>query len=155
MKKVYLAGFDVFYPDARDRGAKMKEQCLAMGLEGLYPLDNEAKGADNIFCANVAQIDRADAICANVNAFRGAEPDSGTCFEIGYAYAKGLPVFLYRADLRTMREVLGEWDEDGMHVENCNMAVNLMLGCAMENIVTDFESSLAEIKRFFEKPLDK
>ncbi len=149
MKNIYLAGFDVFYRDARQRGAKMKQQCQEMGLEGLYPLDNEAKGADNIFRANIAQIDRADAICANVNAFRGSEPDSGTCFEIGYAFAKGLPVFLYRADLRTMQEVLGEWDENDMHVENCNMSVNLRLGCAMEEISPDFESSLAKIKAFF------
>ena len=42
MKKVYLAGFDVFAPDAKQRGVKMKMLCAGRGLIGLYPLDNEA-----------------------------------------------------------------------------------------------------------------
>ena len=42
MKKIYLAGFDVFAPDARQRGAQMKMLCAGRGCIGLYPLDNEA-----------------------------------------------------------------------------------------------------------------
>jgi nucleoside 2-deoxyribosyltransferase len=30
----------------------------------------------------------------------GADPDSGTAWECGYAYAKGKPVVLFRSDLR-------------------------------------------------------
>ena len=40
MKKIYLAGFDVFAPDARQRGAKMKMMCAEKGFAGLYPFDN-------------------------------------------------------------------------------------------------------------------
>jgi len=30
----------------------------------------------------------------------GADPDSGTAFECGYAYAKGKPIVCYRSDFR-------------------------------------------------------
>ena len=39
MPSVYLAGFDVFYPDALARGEYLKALCATHGLEGLYPLD--------------------------------------------------------------------------------------------------------------------
>ena len=104
MKKVYLAGFDVFAPDAKQRGVKMKMLCAGRGLIGLYPLDHEADGAEAIFRGNCGLIDQADAVIANLNAFRGREPDSGTCFEVGYAFAKGKKVYGYVSDARTMRE---------------------------------------------------
>ena len=88
MKKIYLAGFDVFAPDARQRGAQMKMLCAGRGCIGLYPLDNEAACAADIFAGNCGLIDQADAVIANLNPFRGQEPDSGTCFEVGYAFAK-------------------------------------------------------------------
>ena len=52
LKKIYLAGFDVFADDALERGKKMKELCARYGFEGLYPLDNECSGAEDIFRAN-------------------------------------------------------------------------------------------------------
>ncbi|KAG0771625.1 hypothetical protein G6F22_016323 [Rhizopus arrhizus] len=48
-----------------------------------------------IYRENVALIRRADMVMANLNAFRGAEPDSGTAFEVGYAIACGKPVWGY------------------------------------------------------------
>lgn len=36
-KTVYLAGFDVFRPDAAAQGQSMKALCARYGLEGLYP----------------------------------------------------------------------------------------------------------------------
>lgn len=71
--KVYLAGPDVFHPEATQIGAKKKAICAAQGLTGLYPLDNafgeEAGGAAlaaRIFAANMAMIDQADGVVANV-----------------------------------------------------------------------------------------
>ncbi len=134
--KLYLAGFDVFAEDAKKRGEDMKTLCREYGFEGLYPLDNEFCEASPIFLGNLSMIDRADGIVANVNAFRGKEPDSGTAFEIGYAFAKGKDVFLYLSDSRTLRQKLGEKDEDGFSVEDFSLPVNLMLGCAANAIVT-------------------
>lgn len=143
MKKIYLAGFDVFAPDAVQRGAKMKMMCAEKGFIGCYPFDNEAEGAQDIFAGNCRLIDEADIVIANLNPFRGKEPDSGTCFEVGYAHAKGKTVYGYVSDARTMREKLGEADENGFSVENFGMPLNLMLCCAAKIVVGDFADALA------------
>src|SRR3546814_6813976 len=68
-----------------------------------FPLDQEVPAhlvdpgeqAAWIYRANIALIERADALLANLDFFRGPEPDSGTCFEVRYAVATGKPVFGY------------------------------------------------------------
>ena len=127
MKKIYLAGFDVFAPDARQRGAQMKMLCAGRGCIGLYPLDNEAACAADIFAGNCGLIDQADAVIANLNPFRGQEPDSGTCFEVGYAFAKGKPVFAYD---RSSRGDFG-------------LPLNLMLSSAATVVEGGFADALA------------
>ena len=143
MKKIYLAGFDVFAPDAVQRGARMKMMCAERGFIGLYPFDNEADTASDIFAGNCALIDQADIVIANLNPFRGDEPDSGTCFEVGYAFAKGKTVYAYLSDGRTMREKLGEADRDGFAVENFGKPLNLMLAGAATVVEGGFSQALA------------
>lgn len=143
MKKIYLAGFDVFAPDAVQRGARMKMMCAEKGFIGLYPFDNEADTAQAIFAGNCGLIDSADIVIANLNSFRGAEPDSGTCFEVGYAVAKGKAVYGYVSDARSLREKLGERDENGFSVENFGLPLNLMLACSARIVEGDFAAALA------------
>jgi len=38
--KIYLAGPDVFLPDALEVGKRKREICARHGLRGLFPLDN-------------------------------------------------------------------------------------------------------------------
>lgn len=142
MQKIYIAGFDVFYPDAVQRGAKMKMICAENGFIGLYPFDNEADDPADIFRGNCALIDKADIVIANLNPFRGAEPDSGTCFEVGYAAAKGKKIYGYLSDARTMREKLGETDEKGFSVENFGFPLNLMLACSAVIVEGDFAAAV-------------
>ena len=143
MKKIYLAGFDVFAPDAVQHGAKMKMMCAEKGFVGLYPFDNEADTAQEIFAGNCGLIDGADIVIANLNPFRGAEPDSGTCFEVGYAVAKGKPVYGYLSDARTMRDKLGAQDENGFAVEDFGLPVNLMLAKGTRIVEGGFAEALA------------
>lgn len=142
MQKIYIAGFDVFYPDAVQRGAKMKMICAENGFIGLYPFDNEADDPANIFRGNCGLIDKADIVIANLNPFRGAEPDSGTCFEVGYAAAKGKIIYGYLSDARTMREKLGGTDEKGFSVENFGFPLNLMLACSAVIVEGDFAAAV-------------
>lgn len=145
MRKIYLAGFDVFAPDAVRRGTEMKRVCAESGCIGLYPLDNEAADAREIFTGNLALIDRCDAVIANLNPFRGCEPDSGTAFEVGYAHAKGKRIYGYVTDARTMREKQGSADVNGFAVEDFGMAVNLMLGCATTIVQGGLRECLAQL----------
>lgn len=55
----------------------------------MIPIDGEQITANGIYHANLEMIRSADAVLANLNAFRGIEPDSGTCFEVGFATALG------------------------------------------------------------------
>jgi nucleoside 2-deoxyribosyltransferase len=50
-----------------------------------------------LFKGNVAAIDRAQAVVAILD---GAEADSGTCWECGYAFKLGVPIIGVRTDLR-------------------------------------------------------
>src|SRR5207244_2644061 len=81
--KIYLAGPDVFLPDAVEIGRRKSEICAFHGVLGLYPLDNviDIEAADaslKIFKGNEAMMNAADAIIANLTPFRGPGADAGT-----------------------------------------------------------------------------
>ena len=100
--RVYLAGPDVFRTDAVAVGETKKAVCARLGFEGVFPMDT-VPGAQprdegdprSIYDACVAHMDRCDALVADVTPFRGPSMDVGTAFEMGYAAARGLPVFGY------------------------------------------------------------
>ena len=146
MKKIYLAGFDVFAHNAVEKGKRMKELCSSFGFEGLYPLDNECNSAEDIFFANIGLIRNCDIIAANTNPFRGHEPDSGTAFEIGFAYALGKKIYCYCEDLRSQREKLGETDENGFTVEDFGLPLNLMISVPSVLVKGDFFDCLRKIR---------
>ncbi|MCJ1878963.1 MULTISPECIES: nucleoside 2-deoxyribosyltransferase [Pseudomonas] len=144
MLKLYLAGPDVFRPDAVEQGERLKALCTEFGVQGLYPLDHSVpegivepvEQARWIYQANLELIHQADAVLANLNPFRGAEPDSGTAFELGYAAALGKPLFGYIDEGGSCAERLPcEWkgdqpgrDRDGNQIEGFGLPLNLMLG---------------------------
>lgn len=134
--KLYLAGPDVFRPDAFQWAAHVRALCRQEGHHALIPLDGKEADAPGIYRSNLGLIRDADALLANLNPFRGAEPDSGTCVEIGYALALGKPVVGYADTIRPLHERLnaagpgadGSYrDTEGWRVENFGLALNLML----------------------------
>ena len=152
--RVYLAGPDVFLPDASARAAALKAICARHGLTGVSPLDPPdtppaawaaLPEARRIALANEAHIRACDALVANLTPFRGPSADAGTVFEIGFMRALGRPVFGWSnvaEDFlsRTLRFVgqgarLGPgdtWrDADGMLLESFAMADNLMIDGAI------------------------
>lgn len=143
--RIYLAGPDVFRPDARAHGQRLKASCARHGHEGLFPLDEPAPcatardAAQGIYRANLALLERADVVMANLAPFRGQEPDSGTAFEIGYAAARGKPVWAYADDARPMAQRIATGtdaegnplDAQGNLVENFGLGLNLMLACSV------------------------
>ncbi|NYT61517.1 nucleoside 2-deoxyribosyltransferase [Alcaligenaceae bacterium] len=161
MKKIYLAGFDVFRPDAQDYGKQLKMLCKKYGFEGLYPLDNTApKGltalemARWIYRANIALIEQADILMANLNAFRGYEPDSGTVFEVGYATALNKPVWVYTDQYLSLVEQVAvhkapgtgnHVDTLGYIVEDFGLNLNLMIACSARVVVGSAEDCLQDI----------
>ncbi|MBB3213678.1 nucleoside 2-deoxyribosyltransferase [Herbaspirillum sp. Sphag1AN] len=159
-QKIYLAGFDVFRLDASDYGKSLHTLCAQYGFQGLFPLDNQAPAnltgralADWIYNANIALIHQADLVMANVNNFRGAEPDSGTCFEIGFARALGKSVWAYTDDGRPLVDQIKNTqsvqnhcvDEHGLIVEDFGLVRNLMIACSSELVIGGPEDCLRAI----------
>jgi nucleoside 2-deoxyribosyltransferase len=62
---------------------------------------NDAKAFGLIFQGCIEAIDRADVMLAWLD---GSDADSGTCFEVGYAFKKGMPVVGVRTDFRHNQE---------------------------------------------------
>jgi len=160
MKSIYLAGFDIFRPDAVAHGEQLKMLCNKYGYEGRYPLDKQVprnlppqEQARWICRANLALLQECDLLMANLNPFRGAEPDSGTVFEVGYAVALGKPVWAYTSRSSTMVEQLavqrlpgrGHVDSLGYSVEDYGMNLNLMLACSINVVTGTVEDCLHEI----------
>lgn len=149
---VYLAGFDVFRPDAIAWGQRLVAQCAAAGITALYPLDNacpqglgKAEMAAWIADANVACIERADALLVNLNPFRGHEPDSGTVFEFGYANALKKPIYVYFEDDREMVDQVPNVngvDADGFSVEDFGLPKNLMMATRWAGSALGFDDAL-------------
>lgn len=59
-----------------------------------------ANGADpkEMFSKDVYELTTSDLVVAVLN---GRVPDEGTCWEIGYAYAKHIPIIVYKNDARS------------------------------------------------------
>lgn len=101
--RVYLAGPDVFLPDALARAAMQKAICARHGVVGISPLDALDSGdqpnwadlpeAFRIARRNEAHITGCAALIANLTPFRGPSADVGTVFELGFMRALGRPVF--------------------------------------------------------------
>ncbi len=151
MDRIYVAGFDVFYPDWKEkRYFVYQELCSKYGFEmqAQKAAADEGKTlGERIFLKNIHYLDNCEYVVANLNTFRGMEPDSGTCFEIGYAYALGKKIYGYLDDGRTMLEKVGaRADANGFTVEDFDLPVNLMLGCSMTVVTGDLEHCLRVIR---------
>ncbi|MDH6169791.1 nucleoside 2-deoxyribosyltransferase [Variovorax boronicumulans] len=147
--RIYLAGPDVFRPDARDHFVRLKLACEAMGLAALLPADGEEEPTPDalekrIYEANMQRLRGADGVVANLSSFRGLEPDSGTVFEVGAAVALGIPVVAYgvpegsyadraRIALKCTHDAGGvlRESETGIAVEDFGQPLNLMLACSI------------------------
>ena len=147
--KIYLAGPDVFLPDAVEIGRKKVAICARYGVSGLYPLDNavDLSAADAslaIFKGNEAMMEAADAIIANLTPFRGPSADAGTVYELGYMAGRGKLCLAYSNDPASYRERVARLydvkassdglliDPEGLTVEDFGLPDNLMMIHALD-----------------------
>lgn len=157
--KIYIAGPDIFRPDVLDWAETVRLTCARFGHEALIPFDLEVTTPEAIFQANMSLLRCADAVVANLNPFRGAEPDSGTCVEIGYALALGKKVVGYMQSSASVVERVESLqktplthdhgqllDQNGLSIENFGLPLNLMLSVPVKVVFGELEDCLAELK---------
>jgi len=133
----YLAGPDVFLPNAVAHAARKVEICRRFGLRGLPPLDQDVetagKGLDvwrAIYEKDIGMMERSDIIIANLTPFGGASADSGTLIEVGWFLGKGKPIFGYSNTSESfehrMRRQLGDGYAE-LAFEGLHLPDNLMI----------------------------
>jgi nucleoside 2-deoxyribosyltransferase len=104
MKTVYLAA-PLFSEAECDFNRKLRDLIISEGFQVFLPQEDsnnihiEKKRQEIIFNKNLAALDSSDIIVAVLD---GADVDSGTAWEIGYAYSKGKPVLGLKTDFRTL-----------------------------------------------------
>jgi nucleoside 2-deoxyribosyltransferase len=149
--RLYLAGPDVFWPNAAEIGLRKKILCEEFGFVGLFPLDNDLsetadgeKIDEKIFRANVALMREAEAGIFNLTPFRGVSADPGTAFELGFFAAVGKPVFAYSNRAEDYFDRVSEnfgahrtpeglyCDAEALTIESFGNADNLMLDAAVK-----------------------
>ena len=157
----YLAGPDVFKENPHKIGEEKIEALSKKNVIGLYPIEgsteqeNKIKDPTVIFNENVRLLDKSDIVIANIESLRGPNMDPGTAWEIGYAYAKKLPIILYGAtntyiercrELNLEGNIKGK-DKDGKEIEDMGEAENLMITKSATIIVKTFEEAVQEASK--------
>jgi nucleoside 2-deoxyribosyltransferase len=147
--RIYLAGPEVFLPDAAAVADAKRAVCARLGAVGVFPTDPvHCPTADvapeqwlKVYLSNEAHIRSCDALVANLTPFRGPSADAGTVYELGFMRALGRPVagyantalpftdrtlaFLGPAARRRDEKV---WeDAEGLHLEAFGLHDNLMV----------------------------
>ncbi len=146
--KAYLAGPDVFLPDAAGHARRKADLCARHGIEGLSPLNEDvaslqAMGDEDAWAAiyrkDIAMMEACDVVIANLTPFRGASADSGTLIEVGWFLGRGRPVFGYSNTAtpfaeRCRQQVAALPDPlPGLSVEGFGLPDNLMIqGAAVQ-----------------------
>uniref|UniRef100_A0A7C1SXL3 Nucleoside 2-deoxyribosyltransferase n=1 Tax=Agrobacterium albertimagni TaxID=147266 RepID=A0A7C1SXL3_9HYPH len=151
--KLYLAGPEVFLPNARTVLDEKAAMTRAYGFEPICPGDLAIPPAPTKrqFGLNISEIDesfmnRADGVIANLTPFRGIAADPGTVFELGYMCGAGKIVACYTNVAETHYQRTLAWYEgklsadgegrmrgpDGHSLEDFDMIENLMLHGGVE-----------------------
>lgn len=135
-KKIYLAS-PLFTHAELEYNCKLRDMLLKKGFSVFLPQEDaedaaserERQNQECIFQKCVEGVDSSDIVVA---ALDGVDVDSGTAWEIGYAYAKGKPVIGLRTDFRTLSEGV----------------VNLMIEMAIVALARDEEELLKVLEKF-------
>lgn len=168
---MYLAGPDVFYPQPARHFDVLEARLREYGITGVRPADNDIEKlpqvskpeqARRLYLQNLLILDSCDAVLANLEPFRNdLEPDSGTCFEVGYAVAKGKPVVALVANSQSTRAQIEQacgvdallstpnclYDAKfNRLIEDFDLPVNLMLACSA-HIVGNLEEAIAALSK--------
>jgi nucleoside 2-deoxyribosyltransferase len=105
--KLYFAG-PLFSTPERTWNAEVARALRAAGHEVFLPQEQEpGKDAAGIFATDVGGIDWADGMVAIMD---GPDPDSGTAWEVGYAFGTKKPVVLVRTDSRALAGKSGDYN---------------------------------------------
>ncbi|WP_440954785.1 nucleoside 2-deoxyribosyltransferase [Methanosarcina sp. Mfa9] len=135
-KTIYLAG-PLFTQAELEFNRKLRDMLLKKGFAVFLPQEDaedakkehERQNQKYIFQRCVEGVDDSDFVVAVLD---GVDVDSGTAWEIGYAYAKGKVIIGLRTDFR----------------ELSNGIVNLMIEVSADTLARNEEELLETVEKF-------
>jgi len=143
--RIYFAG-PLFSAAERDWNVALAAALRGAGHEVFLPQEQEpGKDAAGIFATDVGGIDWADGLVAIMD---GADPDSGTCWEVGYAYGKK-PIVLVRTDMRRNAGSGGS-GYNPMLTESASIRVDAV-AAPLDRVVREILTALEALARLGEK----
>lgn len=109
-ESIYIAGPECFYTngdkilDAMRRKSESLNFSVSLPNDDILKLDHKdlRKNADTIFENCAKSLNESTVIIADLEAFRGSDADSGTVYELGMAYARGIRCYGYTRDKRNV-----------------------------------------------------
>ena len=138
--KLYFAG-PLFTTPERTWNADVAEALRAAGHEVFLPQEQEpGKDGPGIFATDVGGIDWADGLVAIMD---GPDPDSGTAWEVGYAFGARKPVVLVRTDTRALAGKSGDYNP--MLTQAARARIDLPAGSTAE-VIAAILAALARIE---------
>jgi len=154
-RRIYIAGPHLFSTDYALFSRAIAQKCNKTNITPVFPGEERARTSQGIYVVNLDLIRHCDGVIADLNPFRGEiEPDSGTSMECGFAAASGIPIVGIVEDQRNLiskmqasslgcNEFGGVYRSDeGDHIENFNLPLNLMLFHALETLASTMDEAI-------------
>ena len=133
--KLYVAG-PLFTTPERTWNAEVAAALRAAGHQVFLPQEKEpGKDGPGIFATNVGGIDWADGLVAIMD---GPDPDSGTAWEVGYAFGVRKPIVLVRTDSRDLAGEAGPYNP--LMAESATIRLDLPSASTTEVITAILEA---------------
>jgi nucleoside 2-deoxyribosyltransferase len=138
--RLYFAG-PLFTTPERTWNAEVTAALRAAGHEIFLPQEQEpGKDGPGIFSTDVGGIDSADGLVAIMD---GPDPDSGTAWEVGYAFGTKKPVVLVRTDFRSLAGKAGDYNP--MLTQAASVRIDLPAGSTTE-VIAAILDALARVE---------
>jgi nucleoside 2-deoxyribosyltransferase len=138
--KLYFAG-PLFTTAERTWNAEVTAALRAAGHEVFLPQEQEpGKDRAGIFATDVGGIDWAEGLVAIMD---GPDPDSGTCWEVGYAFGLKKWIVLVRTDIRARTGSGGDYN--AMLMEAATIRIDMPAASTVE-VIARLLDALARIE---------
>lgn len=133
--RIYYAGA-LFSLGERLFNKQLTKLLREKGYSIFLPQEKQKGTIKEIFISDRDNIKDCDVLMAIVD---NADVDSGTCWEIGYAYAKKKKIILIRTDFRQLEK----WNDEFR-------PINLMIYECADGIIEYYDNDLEELARKIE-----